>query len=64
MSKSDKLKSLRLLYISAFLPPKEELFTVTSDEAEVGRDELVDPNMRGPLVFLKIEGDKHFFPPS
>lgn len=40
------------------------LFKVDSEVAEVGTEEAFDPMMRGPLVFLKIEGDKHFFPPS
>jgi hypothetical protein len=37
---------------------------VGSDVAEVGPVEQVDPKIRGPLFFLKIEGDKHFLPPS
>lgn len=31
---------------------------------EVEKLALYTANRMGPLLFLKIEGDKHFFPPS
>ena len=35
-----------------------------SEEMEVETEELFEGMINGALVFLKIEGDKHFFPPS
>ena len=50
--------------VSPFFPPLWTLLAVVSEEIEVVPEEWFVPTINGPFVFLKIEGDKHFFPPS
>ena len=40
------------------------VLAIGSEEVELEAVELFEGMINGPLVFLKIEGDKHFFPPS
>ena len=56
--------SLKDPKVSIFLTEVETDFWVDSEVADVAHEELPDPTKQAPLFFLKIEGDKHFFPPS
>lgn len=62
MSKSVRLKSFMIPKPSSFLLPLCKLLSVLSDVVEAVAEEVDDPTIKGPLVFLKIEGDRHFLP--
>lgn len=49
---------------SPFFPMLKGALAVESEEVEAVPERRLVPKINGPFVFLKIEGDKHFLPPS
>lgn len=50
--------------VSTFLELPDWALARLSKLVEAFVELLEEPAINGALVFLKIEGDKHFFPPS
>ena len=54
--------------MSSFLELTGSPLLVVSELVEVGGPVIIfsypPPKINGPLLFLNIEGDRHFFPPS